>query len=102
MKIVKIKFKNHQIFKNSCFDFRKSNGKIYDNILIAGENGAGKTTFLEIFTQFSTIFTSAWYDDIKSHMPDLFGNSYMEIEFEHEGEFFYFLQDQKMTIRESC
>ncbi len=88
MKIAKIKFKNHQIFKNSCFDFRKSNGKIYDNILIAGENGSGKTTFLEIFTQFNTIFTSAWYDDIKSHMPDLFGNSYMEIEFEHEGEFF--------------
>lgn len=88
MKIAKIKFANHKIFKNSCFDFRKSNGKIYDNILIAGENGAGKTTFLEIFTQFSTIFTSAWYDDIKSHMPDLFGNSYMEIEFEHEGEIF--------------
>lgn len=88
MKIAKIEFENHPIFKSSCFDFTKPNGEIYNNILIAGENGAGKTTFLEIFTQFRNIFTVAWYDDIKSQMPDFFGNSYIEIEFEHEGENF--------------
>lgn len=38
LKIAKIKFENHPVFKSSCFDFKKPNGEIYNNILIAGEN----------------------------------------------------------------
>lgn len=72
----------------AAFDFTKPNSEIYNNILIAGENGAGKTTFLEIFTQFRIIFTGGWYEDIKSHMPDFLGNSCIGIEFEHKGEIF--------------
>lgn len=83
MKIAKIEFENHPIFKSSCFDFTKPNGEIYNNILIAGENGAGKTSFLELFTKFNTIFNDAsYYEDIGSVLSSI------KIELEQDGESF--------------
>lgn len=82
MKIAKIEFENHPIFKSSCFGFTKPNGEIYNNILIAGENGAGKTSFLELFTKFNTIFNDAYYEDIDSVLSSI------KIEFEQDGESF--------------
>lgn len=82
MKIAKIEFENHPIFKNCCFDFTKPNGEIYNNILIAGENGSGKTSFLELFTKFNTIFNDAYYEDIDSVLSNI------KIELEQDGESF--------------
>lgn len=82
MKIAKIEFENHPIFKSCCFDFTKPNGEIYNNILIAGENGSGKTSFLELFTKFNTIFNDAYYEDIDSVLSNI------KIEFEQDGESF--------------
>ena len=45
--ISKIKWKNHFILGNLELDFTKDDGEIYDTIILAGENGTGKTTILD-------------------------------------------------------
>ena len=45
MRIKKIKYKDHNILGNLELDFTNKNGEAVDMILIAGENGCGKTTF---------------------------------------------------------
>lgn len=45
-KIKRVKFVNHPILKNLELDFCGTNGKTADTILIAGENGCGKSTVL--------------------------------------------------------
>lgn len=47
IKIKKIKFYNDKIFGNQEFDFTFEDGRIANNIIIAGENGVGKTKLLE-------------------------------------------------------
>ncbi len=47
MKIRKIKFEDHQILGNLELDFTNGNGKTVDTIILAGENGCGKTQILE-------------------------------------------------------
>ena len=46
LKIKSIKFKNHPILKNLELDFCDANGKAVDTIIIAGENGTGKSSIL--------------------------------------------------------
>ena len=46
IRIKSVKFYNHNIFKNKCFDFT-IDGKPVDNVIFAGENGSGKTKLLE-------------------------------------------------------
>ena len=48
MKISSIKVVNHPIFGTTFFNFTDRNGKIKDTILLIGENGCGKTHFLEL------------------------------------------------------
>lgn len=45
-KIRKIKFKNHPILNNLELDFTGPDGRAVDTVLIAGENGNGKSTVL--------------------------------------------------------
>lgn len=50
MKFRKIRFENHPILGNCNFDFTDKNGNTVDTIIIAGENGCGKTVLLnELF-----------------------------------------------------
>ena len=46
-KIKKIRFQNHPILKNLELDFCDINGKAVDTVIIAGENGTGKSTILD-------------------------------------------------------
>ncbi len=46
MKIEKIKFKNHWLFNNLKMNFKDKQGELLDVIVIIGENGLGKTMFL--------------------------------------------------------
>ena len=50
--IREIKWKNHPILGNLCLDFTKPDGSLYNTIVIAGENGTGKTTILETLSVF--------------------------------------------------
>lgn len=53
MKFRKITFKNHPILGNLSFDFTDKNGKTLDTIIIAGENGCGKSILLEELFRFN-------------------------------------------------
>lgn len=47
MKFKKISFDNHPILGNISFDFTDRNGYAIDTIIIAGENGCGKSVLLD-------------------------------------------------------
>lgn len=47
MKFKKISFENHPILGNISFDFTDINGNAIDTIIIAGENGCGKSVLLD-------------------------------------------------------
>lgn len=57
MKIRKIQLDNNPVFGNIEFDFCDKDGNVLDTIILAGENGCGKTTLLDIIYEFS-IFSS--------------------------------------------
>jgi predicted ATP-binding protein involved in virulence len=48
MKIRKITIQNYQIFDNIEFDFTDENGNTLDTIVLAGINGTGKTSLIEL------------------------------------------------------
>lgn len=47
MKIKRIEFKNHKVLGNLVLDFCDNRGKAVDTVIIAGENGTGKSTLLQ-------------------------------------------------------
>ena len=53
MKIKKIILKKHAFFGDIEFDFTNSRGQIANNIVLAGENGCGKTQLLNVIFDFS-------------------------------------------------
>lgn len=63
--IKKIKWKNHNILGNLELDFTKEDGTIYNTIVIAGENGTGKTTILETLAEFLNFGFIDHFDYIK-------------------------------------
>ena len=46
-KIKNISFSNHPVLGNLSLDFCNSNGSAVDTIIMAGENGTGKSTILQ-------------------------------------------------------
>lgn len=50
--IRKIKWNNHEILGSLELDFSKPDGSAYNTIVLAGENGTGKTTILETLSTF--------------------------------------------------
>lgn len=50
--ISKLKWNNHYLLKNLELDFTKADGSIYDTIVLAGENGTGKTSILDTLAGF--------------------------------------------------
>ena len=50
--IRKLKWNNHDILGNLELDFSKPDNSIYNTIILAGENGTGKTTILETLSTF--------------------------------------------------
>ncbi|MBQ6515588.1 AAA family ATPase [bacterium] len=50
--IKNIKWNNYKSLQNLDLDFTKPDGSIYNTIVLAGENGSGKTTILESIAEF--------------------------------------------------
>ncbi len=50
--IKKIKWNNYKALGDLELDFSKPDGSVYNTIILAGENGVGKTTILETLAQF--------------------------------------------------
>ena len=57
MKIKRIELTNNIFFGNFTFDFTQDDGTIFDNIILAGENGCGKTQLLNLIYDFSELST---------------------------------------------
>lgn len=51
MKISKLKIKGYKLFDDIEFDFTDSEGKVLDVIVIAGINGTGKTSLLQLLSK---------------------------------------------------
>jgi len=63
MKIKKAKWKDHPILGNLELDFlNAATGEPFDTVLIAGENGTGKTTILETISTFLNIGSFEYFD----------------------------------------
>lgn len=52
MFIKEIQWSNHEVLGNLHLDFSKADGSVYNTIILAGENGTGKTTILETLATF--------------------------------------------------
>ena len=50
--IKEIKWDNHSVLGNLLLDFTKPDGNLYNTIILAGENGCGKTTVLSTLSTF--------------------------------------------------
>ena len=55
MKIRKIQFVNHPIFNDLSLDFTDRDGKTINTIILAGENGSGKSLLLNIIFEFTKL-----------------------------------------------
>lgn len=55
MKIRKIKWQNHEVLGNLELDFTKPDSSVFNNIILVGENGAGKTSALATVGSFLNI-----------------------------------------------
>lgn len=73
MKIKKIKWQNHPILGSLELDFtNKTNDGIYDTIILAGENGTGKTAILETLSTFLNLGSFEPFDFIKYQIKTKF------------------------------
>lgn len=63
MKITRVKYKSHPILGDLELDFTNINdGSIYQNIVIVGENGTGKTSILFTISDFLNEGSFAYFD----------------------------------------
>lgn len=62
--ITKLKWKSHPVLGDLKLDFT-NNGKIYDTIILAGENGSGKTTILDTLSTFLNLGSIVPFDYIE-------------------------------------
>lgn len=68
--ISKIKWKNHSVLGNLELDFTKDDGEIYNTIILAGENGTGKTTILDTISEFLNLRAVTPFDYIEYKIED--------------------------------
>ena len=67
--IRKIKWNNHDVLGDLELNFTKPDGSIYNTIVLAGENGTGKTTILETLSTFLNLSSIEAFEYI-SYMAD--------------------------------
>lgn len=66
MKIKKVKWNNHKILGNLELDFINiSTGEPYETIILAGENGTGKSTILEEISTFLNLGSFEYFEYIE-------------------------------------
>ena len=63
--ITEIKWNNHPVLGNLKLNLTKSDGTPYKTIVIAGENGTGKTTILETLSDFLNLNSIEAFEYIK-------------------------------------
>lgn len=79
MQISKIKYKNDAILGNLSLDFTNSDGKIYKTIILAGENGTGKTRILDTLFDFLNLGPFTPFNEIEYTVNE---NDYYQISYD--------------------
>jgi predicted ATPase len=90
MRIRKIKYENHPLFGNTEFDFTNDKGNTVNTIIIAGENGVGKSLLLNDIFDFSNNKLSENIRDEKKMIEFEITNSDLEILKNHSSLKHYF------------
>ena len=68
--IKKIKWKNDDILGNLELDFSKSDTENYNTIILAGENGTGKTAILDTLSEFLNLGSAESFEYIQYDIND--------------------------------
>ena len=68
--ISRIRWKNHSVLGNLELDFRDENRKPSTTIILAGENGTGKTTVLDTLSEFLYLGSITPFDYIEYLIED--------------------------------
>ena len=63
--IHELKWDNHPVLGDLMLDFSKPNGELYNTIVLAGENGCGKTTVLSTLSTFLNLGSFEPFSHIK-------------------------------------
>lgn len=89
MNLRKIKWKKHPVLGDLTLDFTDpKTGKPYNTILLAGENGTGKSTILETISSFLNFGTYNPFDYIEYEVDnDIYKTSSFD-QYQHQGSFF--------------
>lgn len=95
MKIRKVKWDNHPILKNLELNFVKSDNTPYNSIVIAGENGVGKTSILQTINTFLNKDTFENFEYIEYEVD---GKIYTAIPTLLENKSFYRIKDGEDII----
>ncbi|OQY55071.1 MAG: hypothetical protein DRR08_03075 [Candidatus Parabeggiatoa sp. nov. 2] len=77
MKLRKINLKNYKLFDNLELDFTDENGQTLDTIVLAGVNGSGKTSILELLKE---VFSRK--PENEHYRADLLKDSQIKLELE--------------------
>lgn len=72
--IKEIKWNDNAVLDDLILNFEKPNGGIYDTIIIAGENGSGKTKILSTISTFLNLGSIRPFDHIRYEIE---GNNYL-------------------------
>ena len=78
--IKKIKWKDHSVLGNLELNLCNAEGKPYNTIILAGENGTGKTTILETLAEFLARKSIAPFDFIRYSV----GNNEFELHYDEK------------------
>ena len=71
MKIRKLHIKNYKVFDDLELDFTDANGDTLDKIVLAGVNGCGKTTILEIIKKMYDGTLDYEFNNLKRSLIDV-------------------------------
>ena len=92
MKLRKVKWQNHPVLRNLELDFTRADGTAYENVVLIGENGSGKTSVMESIGTFLNVGS---FDDFEYLEFEANGSVYRALH-RDEGQFsvnFFRLQD---------
>lgn len=98
MKIRKIEFENHPILGSVKLDFTDLEGKVVNTIIIAGENGTGKSVILNTIFNFSNYSIEEKKRNEKRYIELELNKSEIDILKESENSKQYFVQPLKNNI----
>ena len=71
MKIRKLHIKNYKVFNDLELDFTDANGDTLDKVVLAGVNGCGKTTILEIIKKMYDGTLDYEFNNLKRSLIDV-------------------------------